>query len=465
VELSSEQRKELGRLAQEELKRRAALYQPYDKQREFHALGLKKRERVLSAGNQNGKTTAGAAEVSFHLTGKYPDWWQGRRFTKPVKWWVGAVDFNSLRDGPQFKLLGDIKGGFAGGLIPAESITKVYPLQGVAEGVALARIRHVSGGESIVGFKTYTMGRARWQGASQDGVWFDEEPPRDVYSEGLSRTNATGGLVFMTFTPLNGMTELVFKFWKDPSASQSLTTMGLKDALHIPEERRQEIIDSYPEHEREARVNGVPSVGSGKVFTIGRDRIEYDGIKIQPHWPRIIGMDFGWEHPTAAAWMAWDRDTDTVYVYDVYRQSQANAQTNGVNILRKSRNVRIPVAWPHDGYQHDKGSGMQLAELYRNVGLNMLQEHAKFSDGSNGVEAGVMWMLDRMHAGTLKVASHLEEWFEEFDFYHREDGKIVKLKDDLLSATRYGLMCLRMAELDRSGYEDETDVGAGVLTM
>jgi hypothetical protein len=104
------------------------------------------------------------------------------------------------------------------------------------------------------------------------------------------------------------------------------------------------------------------------------------------------------------------------------------------------------VAWPHDGYQHDKGSGQQLAELYRKIGLNMQPEHATFADGSNGVEAGVMQMLDRMILGKLKVAKHLTEWWEEFDLYHRQDGKIVKLKDDLISATRYGLMMMRFAK-------------------
>jgi phage terminase large subunit-like protein len=40
-------------------------------------------------------------------------------------------------------------------------------------------------------------------------VWFDEEPPPDIYSEGLTRTNATGGITMITFTPLLGMSEVV----------------------------------------------------------------------------------------------------------------------------------------------------------------------------------------------------------------------------------------------------------------
>ena len=75
----------------------------------------------------------------------------------------------------------------------------------------------------------------------------------------------------------------------------------------------------------------------------------------------------------------------------------------------------------------------------------MLPERATFSDGTNGVEAGLMDMLDRMHTGRLKVFSHLNEWFEEFRLYHRKDGKVVKEMDDLMSATRYALMMIRFA--------------------
>lgn len=120
----------------------------------------------------------------------------------------------------------------------------------------------------------------------------------------------------------------------------------------------------------------------------------------------------------------------------------------------KSRGDWIPVAWPHDGLQHDKGSGVILAQQYRNHGVAMLPEKATHApaagepegSGGNGVEAGLMMMLDRMQTGKLKVAKHLHDWFDEFRLYHREAGKVVKINDDLLSATRYALMELRKAK-------------------
>ncbi len=177
-------------------------------------------------------------------------------------------------------------------------------------------------------------------------------------------------------------------------------------------------------------------------------------IPIPAHWPRICGLDFGWDHPTAAVWLAWDRDNDCVHVYDCYRVKEATPLVHSVAI--KARGAWIPVAWPHDGLQHDKGSGEALANQYRKHGLAMLKDKAthapdtkageKEGEGGNGVEAGLMDMLDRMQTGRLKVARHLNDWFEEFRLYHREDGKVVKLNDDLMSATRYGLMMLRHAK-------------------
>jgi hypothetical protein len=95
--------------------------------------------------------------------------------------------------------------------------------------------------------------------------------------------------------------------------------------------------------------------------------------------------------------------------------------------------------------QHDKGSGEQLAKQYRDQGLAMLDERATFEDGSNGVEAGVAEMFDRMQTGRWKVFAHLNDWFEEFRLYHRKDGLIVKVGDDLLSASRYAMMMRRHA--------------------
>lgn len=189
-------------------------YAPYAKQRAFHAAGAVHRERLLMAANQVGKTWCGAAEMAFHLTGRYPDWWAGRRFPGPVRAWAGSQTLEVTRDGVQRVLVGEPRdeASWGTGMIPGDDIidwSRRRSATDVLDGLA---VRHVCGGTSTLGFKSYDQGRAKWQADTLDAVWFDEEPPPDVYGEGLTRTNATGGIVWLTFTPLLGMSEVVRMF-------------------------------------------------------------------------------------------------------------------------------------------------------------------------------------------------------------------------------------------------------------
>ena len=226
--------------------------------------------------------------------------------------------------------------------------------------------------------------------------------------------------------------------------SRHVTRMTIADAEHYTEEQRAEIIASYPPHERKARALGIPVLGSGRVFPIDEDDLKVAAFSIPTHWVQIAGIDFGWDHPTGAVKLAWDRDTDIIYVVGSWGQREATPVIAAAAL--KPWGDWLPWAWPHDGLQHDKGSGEQLAAQYRAQGLNMLPERTTFDDGSNGVEAGIAEMLDRMLTGRWKVFSHLEDWFAEFRLYHRKDGLIVKLNDDRMSASRYAMMSKRFAE-------------------
>lgn len=425
---------------------RLAAYKPYAKQVEFHNRGAEYRERLFLAGNQLGKTWAGAYEVAMHLTGRYPDWWQGRRYNYATRWMAGSESAELTKKGVQRLLLGppELREEWGTGAIPKECLRDTSMKAGVPDAVSSIIVRHVCGEDSVIQFNSYDQGRTKWQADTVDGVWFDEEPPQPVYSEGLTRTNATGGMVFVTFTPLLGMSDVVKRFLLDKPAGACTTTMTINDVEHYTQEEREAIIASYPEHEREARAKGIPIMGSGRVFPIVEDGIKCNAFPIPPHWPRIVGLDFGIDHPTAAVWMAWDRDADVLYVTDTYRVKDQSILIHGASI--KARGDWVPVAWPHDGLQRDKGSGEQLMVQYKNQGLNMLKERATFEDGTNGVEAGLADMLTRMQTQRFKVFGHLSDWFEEFRLYHRKDGMVVKQADDLMSATRYALMMRRFAK-------------------
>jgi len=225
--------------------------------------------------------------------------------------------------------------------------------------------------------------------------------------------------------------------------SRHVTRMTIYDAEHYTDEQREEIIASYPEHEREARAKGIPILGSGRIFPVTDEQITCEPKEIPAHWPVLGALDFGWDHPTAAVKLAWDRDADCVYVCNAYKQAQATPVIHAAAL--KPWGDWMPWVWPHDGYQHDKGSGKELRRIYEEQGLKMHHENATYEDGGTGVEAGLMDMLDRMQTGRWKVFSHLNEWLAEFRLYHRKDGKVVKEYDDLMAASRYGVMMLRFA--------------------
>jgi len=423
-------------------------YRPYKKQYDFHKYGMVYSERCLGAGNQLGKTLAASMEVAMHLTGLYPDWWNGKRFSSEVVFWVGGVSGETIRDTSQKMLVGRIEADELGlGAIPKDCILGVQKAFGTPNLLDHVKVKHAAGGTSLCFFKSYTKGREKFQGETIHGIWYDEEPPIDIYAEGLTRTNKYGQFGFLTFTPLLGMTNLVMSFYENPSPQQILVNMTIDDVRHYSDEQKQKIIDSYPEHQRAARTMGIPTLGQGRVFEIDEKKIMEDPLtEIPKHWARLNGLDFGWDHPTAAVQMVWDRDSDVIHVTKAFRESKTTPVMAAHTI--KKWGEWVPTAWPHDGYQHDKGSGKELRQQYKDTGLNMLHSHAVHESGGFGVEAGIMEMLERMKSGRFKVAKHLRDWFEEFRLYHRKDGQIVKKRDDLMAASRYGLMMKRFAECD-----------------
>ena len=438
-------------------------YDPYPYQQNFHNTGKNCNQRLLMAANRIGKSYCGAAEMAFHLTGLYPEWWKGRIYRQPITGWAGGVSNETTRDIVQAELLGspDDPEAFGSGAIPRSKIIKTERKPGVPNAKSMALISHVSGGNSSLFFKAYEMGQEKWQGRSVDCVWLDEEPSRDIYSQAVTRTLDRRGMVYMTFTPEQGMTETVASFINSIKPGQSLDNATWDDATekvktvlegspgHLNEAVMEQILSSYSPHDRDMRRNGRPSIGSGLVFPVSEDKIACDPFSIKGHWPRICGIDFGYDHPTAVVWIAWDRDEDIMYVYDCYSASKAPPLVHA-NAIR-TRPYFIPVAWPHDGNRRDSMGNPGLAEQYRNMGVNMLPFHFENppalgeKKGGNSIEVGIMDVLQRMEDGKFKVFNTLGLWFSEFRMYHRKDGKIVPLRDDLMSATRYAAMSQRFA--------------------
>lgn len=191
----------------------------YPRHLEHFKAGRTFRERCFMAANRVGKTVAGAFEVTCHLTGIYPSWWEGRVFRRPVRVWVAGDTNETTRDVLQIEqLLGPViydgprKMLEGSGMIPREHLGVPKWKQGVADFVDTIPVKHKSGGWSLLGFKSYDQGRKVFQGTAKEIIWLDEEAPQDVYGECLIRTATTRGMVITTFTPLLGISEVVKSF-------------------------------------------------------------------------------------------------------------------------------------------------------------------------------------------------------------------------------------------------------------
>lgn len=191
----------------------------YPRHLEFLAAGAEYRERCMMAANRIGKTfSVGGFETACHLTGLYPDWWEGKRFEQPISAWAAGDTYETTRDILQLTLLGEV--GWDGarkvmdgrGIIPGELLGSCTWRSGVQNLVDTIEIRHVTGGVSKLALKSYDQGRKAFQGTGRQVIWLDEEPPMDVYNECLIRTATTGGIILLTFTPLSGLSEVVLSF-------------------------------------------------------------------------------------------------------------------------------------------------------------------------------------------------------------------------------------------------------------
>ncbi len=162
----------------------------------------------------------GAYEVTCHLTGWYPEWWEGCRFGRPVRVWACGDTSQTVRDIVQKALIGPInKAG--SGMIPKKYI-KGQPRKkpGIPDAVETVWVKHSSGMDSMCTFKSYDQRRKAFQGTEQDFIWLDEEPPSDIYDECLTRTMTTNGRVLVTATPLSGLTPFILSFLPDGQLPQ-----------------------------------------------------------------------------------------------------------------------------------------------------------------------------------------------------------------------------------------------------
>lgn len=430
-------------LVEAELKRRRAPFMTlfptdgpqrrelYPKHIEFFFAGAKYKERLFMAANRVGKTVAGAFETTCHLTGRYPQWWEGKRIDKATDGWACGANSQTTRDVVQGVLLGKSTGQ---GMIPVEAVVNTIAGRGITGSIETVWVKHVSGKTSKLGFKTYEQGRRAFEGEAKDFIWCDEEPPQDVYTELLYRLLTTKGILYTTFTPLLGMSEVVTSFLEpdkeESRRSKYVVQAGWKDVPHLDEDEKRKLTANTPLYQIKARTDGEPTLGAGAIYPIAESEITVPAFGIPEDWPRAYGMDVGWNR-TAVVWGARDPASGITYLYSEHYLGQGEPASHAQAILGRGRWITGVIDPACLG--SSQIDGRTLMQIYRELGLTLWP-------AANAVEAGITEVWNLLVSGRLKVMANLTNWLREFRKYHRDDkgsGKIVEHDDHLMDATRY----------------------------
>lgn len=437
----------------------------YHKHVEFFNAGSKHRFRVLGGGNGSGKSFSGSYELALHMTGEYPDWWQGKRFKKAIKCWVICESGALWRGSMQSTLLGNVGEETGTGLLRKSLITNTASMPGVPGAIGQIQVKHKSGGISSLTVKTFEMGREQFQAETLDLLVFDEEPPESIYPECVQRTRGVAGvkdpgIVMMMFTPLKGLTDVVMRYLPNgrfpvdgihpEHPDRFAISISWEDAPHLTEEDKATLLAEMPPNERDARTKGIPALGSGRVYPIAEDDIKCTPFPIPDYFPRAFGLDFGWNN-TAALWMAQDPTTQVKYVYAIYKKGKV-PDSQHVFAIQQRGDWMSGAADPSGGGRRD--DGRMRIDYYRSLGLDL-------HPGYNSLIPGIAQVYNELESGMLKVFSNLDGFFDEYRVYRydsKDPNKIARNQDDhYMDTLRYLLSIFEQIAVSKYDVESEDD--------
>lgn len=276
------------------------------KQLAFHK--CQKKNRWVFGGNRSGKTECGAVEALWLALGIHPY----RQNKKDVFGWVVSLSQQVQRDVAQAKILHYLRPDKIVD-ITMLSGRKDNPAGGVIDQI---RVKNAFGGESVIGFKSCDQGREKFQGSSLDFVWFDEEPPKDIYDECRMRLLDKKGDMFGTMTPLRGLTFLHDEIYLNSRNSPEVWCefMEWADNPYLDAAEIEALTAALPEDALATRRYGRFAAGAGLVYPEFDERIHViDPFPVPKEWYDTISIDPGLNNPLSAHWYAVDYD-GTVYV-------------------------------------------------------------------------------------------------------------------------------------------------------
>jgi len=426
---------------------------------EFWKAGLTHNYRMFDGANQSGKTSGAGYEVACHVTGLYPPDWPGKKLIGPSKWWVAGETNSDVKEIMQDRFIGPVD-DYGTGLIPYKCLdfTSMTNTEKADTFIRTIRVKHFDqdgnqDGMSVVTFKSYKESRKSFQGLPRN-IWLDEEPPLEILSECMARTTADESfMLIITFTPLQGWSPMLSNWlpggWQtsgpikingEPSTSKYLVIQTVDDVPHITEKKKAVMYENYHPHVRDARLKGIPSLGSGAIYPIPKTEWTIVDREIPKHFRKLYGLDVGYNW-TAAVWFAINPETGEAWIYSSYQKGET--EPIGHAEVIRSRGLWIPGAIDSAANGRGQDGGESLINQYRALGLIV-------SNADKSVEAGIYSVWTGLRSGMIKVFASQIELITEIENYHRDEkGKIVKANDHRADALRYAWMTKQIARQEK----------------
>ena len=440
-------------------------FRPFDHQLKFFKTGASPRRGILAA-NRIGKTVSTCFETAYHLTGLYPDWWEGHRFNRAITAFVAGEGWEQVARVLQDELIGTkdikIREQVGTGAIPRDCIIQ-ETMRCDGANVLGVEIRHTSGENSYLLFGNYTQEVRNLQGFKINLAVFDEQPPDDIYSELVTRTATTQGQVLCSFTPLKGLNGLVSKFWYGEEGYEHIRVSWDDVPEYDPwgepfllKETRRQLERDYLPHEREARIAGVPVMGLGAVFQIKNWPTYRTGdfnFKTMNNIFRVIALDLGLiRDRTVISYMFWSPDLQEAWLHSqiIVKGIEEAAPVNWVNHLMRPEVFGCPIVLPSDAGTQGRYtmSSLSLRQLFEQYNLNVYPHpimNPPDAEGkvTNHKSFGVNMMRQMLELGTLHINENCQDFMREARNYYVDERGRFSDPDDCIDSARYALLaCL-----------------------
>lgn len=416
------------------------------KQLEFHK--CKKRNRWVFGGNRTGKTECGAVETVYMARGCHPF----RKNKRDTIGWVVSLSRQVQRDVAQKKILHYLKKEWIVEVVMQQG-KKDYPESGVIDYI---KIKNVFGGVSTIGFKSCDQGREKFQGASLDYVWFDEEPDEEIYMECRMRVLDKQGDIFGTMTPLKGLSWVYNEIYLNDKNSSEVwyETMTWEDNPFLDRKEIKFFSESMSSDELESRKYGRFVLSSGLVYSEFDENVNViEPFNVPKEWYDNISIDPGLNNPLACHWYAVDFDGNVYVIREHYEKNRdIDYHAN------KIKEICSELNWKVDGFNKysaliDSAAGQRtlngiksVAELFNERGINVNTKVNK--DLFSGIAVVKSYLKNADGVSRLFIFKNCVNMIREIKSYFWGGGdNPVKKDDHSLDELRYYLMTRPAAHL------------------